>query len=255
MATYNKRGGKPRTKEEKDENFEENSTTAGVFNTLDEGASRSEAFIEKNQKIIFGFIGVVAVAVLGYFLYQEYIQKPKEAEAMNDMFQAQSYWEEALTATAKDSLYNLSLNGGNGKYGFIDIIENYGGTDAANLANYYAGTAYLNTKQYQKAIEHLDNFSSDDETVAPIAKGAIGDAFVQLNQKEEALKYYEEAASMRENEFTTPRFLLKAGYIAMDLGNTDAALKHFKKINEEYPKSAEAVKATVYAAQAEAMKE
>src|SRR5690606_14620765 len=127
MATYNKRGGKPKNKAEKDAQIEEGSTTAEVFNTLDEGASKTEAWVEKNQKAILGFIIVVAVCVLGYFAYDQYIKGPKETEAMNEMFQAQSYWEQALTAPAKDSLYNLSLQGGEGKYGFIDIIDNYGG--------------------------------------------------------------------------------------------------------------------------------
>lgn len=39
MATYKKRGGKPRTKAEKQEEIEDNSATAEVFNTLDEGAN------------------------------------------------------------------------------------------------------------------------------------------------------------------------------------------------------------------------
>ncbi len=255
MATYNKRGGKKKTQAEKDAHLEEHSTTAEVFNTLDEGASKTEAWVEKNQKWILGFIGVAAVLVLGYFAYNEYVQKPKEVEAMNEMFQAQSYFEQALSAPAKDSLFNLALNGGEGKYGFLDIIDSYSGTNAANIANYYAGMALLNTNKYQDAIEKLDNFSSGDEMLAPLAKGAIGDAFVQLNQSEEALKYYEEAASMRENEFTTPRFLLKAGITAMNLGKTDNALKHFKKIEDDYSTSPEATKATVFAAQAEAMKQ
>ena len=110
MATYKKRGGKPRTKAEKDQNIEDGSTTAEVFNTLDEGASRTEAWVEKNQKYILGLIGVVAICVLGYLAYEQFIQKPKEIEATNEMFQAQTYFEQALTAPAKDSLFNLSLN-------------------------------------------------------------------------------------------------------------------------------------------------
>lgn len=254
MATYKKRGGKPRTKVEKEEQLEDGSTTAEVFNTLDEGASKTEAWIEKNQKGILGFIIVVAVCVLGYFAYDQYIKAPKEAEAMNELFQAQNYWEQALTAPAKDSLYNLSLQGGEGKYGFIDIIENYSGTKAANLAHYYAGMAYLNTNKYQDAIAQLDKFSSKDDVLAPLAKGAIGDAFAQLNQNEEALKYYEEAAKMRSNEFTTPRFLLKAGIVAIALNQNDKALKHFKQIADEYPNSTEAAKAEIYTGRAEAMK-
>lgn len=254
MASYKKRGGKPRTKADKQVELEKDSTTAEVFNTLDEGASRTEAWIEKNQKAILGVIVVVAVCVLGYFVYQQYVQGPKEVEATNEMFQAQEYWEQALTAQAKDSLYNLSLQGGNGKYGFIDIIDNYSGTDAANLAHYYAGMAYLNTNKYQEAIKHLDKFKSKDDVLAPLAKGAIGDAFAQLNQNEDALKYYEEAAKMRENEFTTPRFLMKAGIVAMALNQNDKALKHFDKISKDYPNSTEATKADIYTGRVDAMK-
>lgn len=253
MATYKKRGGKPKTKADKQAQLEENSTTAEVFNTLDQGASKTEAWIEKNQKPLLIFIILVAVGVVGYFAYDRYIKAPKETEAMNEMFQAQSYWEQALTAPAKDSLYNLSLQGGEGKYGFLDIIDNYGGTKAANLAHYYAGMAYLNTNKYQEAIAQLDKFKSDDEILAPLAKGAIGDAFAQLNQNEDALKYYEEAANMRTNEFTTPRFLLKAGIAAMAVNKTDKATAHFKKIVDDYPKSLEATKAEIYTGRAEAM--
>ena len=96
MATYKKRGGKPRTKAEKDQNIEEGSTTAEVFKTLDEGASKTEAWVEKNQKYILGIIGVVAICVLGYLAFQEFIQKPKEIEATNEMYQAQTYFEQAL---------------------------------------------------------------------------------------------------------------------------------------------------------------
>lgn len=253
MATYKKRAGKPRTKAEKDAEIEDNSTTAEVFRSLDEGASKTEAWVEKNQKILIGVIAVVAIGVLGYFAYHQYIQKPREVEAMNEMFQAQNYWEQALTAPAKDSLFNLSLQGGEGKYGFLDIIDSYSGTDAANLAHYYAGMAYLNLNNYQEAIAQLDKFSSKDEILAPLAKGAIGDAFAQLNQNEDALKYYEEAAKMRSNDFTTPRFLLKAGIVAMALNKNDKALKHFEKIKEDYSKSPEATKAEIYIGRAQAM--
>ncbi|PHS66732.1 MAG: hypothetical protein COB12_05880 [Flavobacterium sp.] len=254
MATYKKRGGKPRTQAEKMDHIEDESTTAEVFSTLDEGASRTEAWVEKNQKAILIFVGVIAISVLGYLGFQNFIQEPKEAEATNEMFQAQSYYEQALTATSKDSLFNLSLTGGEGKFGFLDIIDNYGGTNAANLSKYYAGIAYLNTGKYQEAIEYLDAFKADDMNVAPIAKGAIGDAFAQLDQQEEALKYYEKAASMSKSELTAPRFLLKAGITALGLGKKTVALKHFKAITVNYPKSPEATKATLYEGKAEAVK-
>lgn len=240
MATYNKRGYKPKTKEDKAHNIETGSTTAEVFNTLDTTATKTEAFVEKNQKLILAAIGVIAAVVLGYLSYNEFVAKPKQTNAMNDMFQAQKYFNEAVAATTqKDSLFNLALNGGEGKYGMLDIISEYSGTPAANLANYYAGTAYLKLKDYKNAIQYLSNFSSDDEVLAPLAKGNIGDSFVQLNQLDDALDYYDQAANMRDNTYTTPMYLYKAGTVALDLGKADKALTYFETIKEKYPEASE----------------
>ncbi len=252
MATYKKKY-KAKTKAEKEHNIEEGSTTAEVFNTLDETASKTEAFVEKNQKYIFIIIAVVALVVLGSLGYKEYIAKPKQLNAMNDMFQAQKYFDQAVNGVAKDSLFNLALNGGEGKFGMLDIISEYSGTPSANLASYYAGTAYLKLKDYKNAVEHLSNFKSDDEVLAALAKGNIGDAFVQLNQKEDALSYYEQAAEMRSNEYTTPMYLHKAGTIALDLGKADKALTYFKRIKADYPTSTEAANVDVFIGKAQVL--
>lgn len=240
MATYKKRGYKPKNKVDKVEAIEENSTTAEVFNTLDEGASKTEEWVIKNQKYIFGIVGLAAVIILGYLGYNKFIQEPKEAEAMNDMFQAQQYFDRAINEPQKDSLFTLSLNGGEGKFGMLDIVEEYKGTNAGNLANYYAGMAYLNLKDYQNAISYLSDFSSSDDILGPIAKGGIGDAFAQLNQLEDALEYYENAMNASNNSYTTPMYAFKAGTVAMQLEQYDKAERYFTLIKDEYSDANEA---------------
>ena len=255
MATYQKRGYKPKNKEEVEEQVQEESTTAEVFESLDEGASKTEAWVENNQKPIFIGIAVIVVAVLGYLAFEKFVQEPKELEASNEMYQAQNYFNEAVEGSvAKDSLFNLALTGGEGKYGFLDIIDNYGSTKAGNLAHYYAGMAYLNTGKYDKAVNYLENFSSEDEILAPLATGAIGDAFMQLEQPEEALGYYEKAAKMRTNDFTTPKFLLKAAITAIEVGEGAKAEEYLTTIEDEYADAPEAEKIAVYLGQAKALK-
>ncbi|MBT8304203.1 MAG: tetratricopeptide repeat protein [Bacteroidia bacterium] len=255
MATYKKRGYKPKSKSDREQDIADGSTTAEVFNTLDETASKTEEWVAKNQKYIFIIVGLAAVLILGYLGYKEYIVKPKQATAMNDMYQAQKYFNQAVSGAAKDSLYTLSLNGGEGKFGMLDIIEEYGGTDAGNLANYYAGMAYLNLKDYSNAITYLSDFKSSDQALGPIAKGGIGDAFIQLNQPEDALGYYEEATKMQTNDFTTPLYLLKAGTTALSLGQNDKALTYFNRIKEEYASSTEAANIDIFIGKAEAAKQ
>ena len=252
MATYKKRGYKAKTKEEKEEVLEQHSTTAEVFNTLDDKASKTEEWAVRNQNYIMIAVGAIAVVVLGYLGYNKFVAEPKASEAMNEMFQAQKYFDQAVNGTAKDSLYTLALNGGEGKFGFLDITNEYSGTPAANLANYYAGMAYLNLKDYQNAVKYLSEFSSDDVMLGPIAKGGIGDAFVQLNQPEDALGYYEEAANMNTNDYTTPMYLFKAANVAMKLGKTEKALENYKRIKDEFSTSSEASNIDVFIGRAEA---
>jgi tetratricopeptide (TPR) repeat protein len=249
MATYNKRGYRtPKEKEEKvDANLiedtivdEKDSTTAGVFNSLDETASKTEDWIAKNQKYIFGVVAAITLITVSYVLYTNFIAEPKEEDAAEQMFVAQQNFQKATDGTKSDSLYNLALKGSEGKFGFVDIADKYSGTDAGNLANYYAGMAYLNTGKYSEAITYLEKFSSKDMVLSTLAIGAIGDAYSQKNQAKEALTYYVKAAEMNKNEFTTPRFLLKAGQTALTLGNKEEALKYFTEIKEKYEATPEA---------------
>ena len=142
-------------------------------------------------------------------------------------------------------MYKLSLNGSEGKFGFLKIADEYSGTDAGNLANYYAGIAYLNTGKYTEAIDYLSKFKSDDIVLGALAKGAIGDAYSQKNQPKEALENYLKAAESNKNDFTTPRFLLKAGKTALTLGNKSDALKYFTDIKENYEATPEAASVDV----------
>ena len=72
-----------------------------------------------------------------------------------------------------------------------------------------------------------------------LAQGAIGDAFSQKNQPKEALEFYAKAAKMNPNDFTTPRYLLKAGQTALALGNKAEALTYFTELKEKYENTAE----------------
>ena len=247
MATYNKRGYKaPKEKEVKDDAVrttvidEKDSTTAEVFSKLDQTASMTEDWVAKNQKIIIGLVAAAAIFTIGYLGYQRFVAAPQQEEAANEMFLAQQNFQKATDGVASDSLYKLSLNGSEGKFGFLKIADEYSGTDAGNLANYYAGIAYLNTGKFTEAIEYLNKFKSNDIVLGALAKGAIGDAYSEKNEPKEALDNYVKAANMNKNDFTTPRFLLKAGKTALALGNKADALKYFTDIKDNYDGSPEA---------------
>ena len=240
MATYKKRGAKKSITPSKENEAFQESTTAEVFETLDTTANKTEEWVVRYQNIILSFIGLVAIGVLGYLGYTNFIIKPKAREAVSELNQAQYYFELAVNSVNSDSLYRRALVGGEGKYGFLDIIENYKGTPAAKLATYSAGMAYLNLNEYENAITYLDKFSADDILLSALAKGAIGDAYAQLGQIEDAYAYYLEASQISENMYSTPKYLYKAAMLGAQNGKIKQAISFLERIEKEYPKAEEA---------------
>ena len=133
----------------------------------------------------------------------------------------------------------------------LDMIDEYGGTNAANLAAYYSGMIYLKMNDYQNSIKYLSEFSSDDMILGSLATGSIGDAFAELNQFEDAYEYYVKA-SKNNNSYTSPIYLFKAGLIAMKLEKFKKAEGYFSSIKSDYSKSAEAKNIDAYISKARA---
>ena len=240
MATYKKRGAKKSITPSKENDAVQESTTAEVFETLDTTANKTEEWVVRYQNVILSFIGFVAIGVLGYLGYTNFIIRPKAREAVSELNQAQYYFELAVNSVNSDSLYRRALVGGEGKYGFLDIIENYKGTPAAKLATYSAGMAYLNLNEYENAITYLDKFSADDILLSALAKGATGDAYAQLGQIEDAYSYYLEASQVSENMYSTPKYLYKAAMLGAENGKIKQAISFLERIEKEYPKAEEA---------------
>jgi tetratricopeptide (TPR) repeat protein len=219
--------------------------TEGGIVAVEEALSKTEKFIERNQKILTIVIGAIVVVVLVFFAFKRFYMAPKEKEATEQMFIAERYFE-------SDSL-NLALNGDGMYPGFLDIIDDYGMTKGANLSKYYAGICYLKMGNFEEAIDYLKSFKGKDHILGPMAKGGIGDAYMELNQPGKAAAYYTEAAEIKENEFTTPLFLLKAGWAYEVMKDYGQAMKVYERIKYDFPSSMEAREIDKYIARSKSL--
>jgi tetratricopeptide (TPR) repeat protein len=75
--------------------------------------------------------------------------------------------------------------------------------------------------------------------IAPMARGCIGDAYMQLGNIDKAASYYMKAADYTDNDFTTPLHLKKAALAYEKLEKYDDALKNYERIKTDYFKSFE----------------
>lgn len=214
-----------------------------VIVDVQEVYSKTETFVEENKNVLSIVVAAIAVLVGGYFAYQSFYLKPLQIEAQEEMFMAEKYF-------AQDSM-NLAIYGDGAYPGFLEIVDQYGSTKAGNLANYYLGIAYLRTGQFEAAIASLKDFDSEDVMVGNVALGAMGDSYMELGDYKKAASQYVEAAERKENNFTSPLYLMKAAQTYELLGDYSKAVELYNEIKEEYKDSPQASEVDKMIARAE----
>lgn len=204
-----------------------------------DAAVKSEAFFEKNKKVISGAIIAIIIVVAGVLCYNQFIGGPREQKASTALARGQEYFNA--------DQFDKALNGdGAGYAGFVKIADDYSSTDAGNLANLYAGLCYANLNKWNEAAKYLDAFDTEgDQMVSPAAVAALGDAYAHLNQLDKAVDCFKKAADKADskskegaNNSLSPTFLVKAGEILESQNKKDEALEIYKKVKKDYVNSA-----------------
>ena len=205
--------------------------------------TRSEDFIEKNQKTIITVIIVILVVILAIFGLRKWYFQPRETRAAEEMFAAEQWFAQGD--------YEKALNGNDTYRGFLGVIDSYGSTKAGNLAKYYAGISNLRLGNYDEAVKWLGKYNGKDTFTRPLAEMAKGDAEMELGNTEKAVSLYLKAAKMENNYITTPSALFKAGMGYLMLGNNNKALDCFQQVKKNYPEATEWQEIDKYIALAE----
>lgn len=211
---------------------------------LAERLSHTDDFVKKNKSILLGVFAAIAAIVVAGFLYYNH-RTTQNQEAQEAMFQAVYYFE-------ADSL-NKALNGDGQYKGFTAIADEYSGTDAGNLANFYAGVSLLKTGKFAEAQQHLEEFESEDYLLQARAYSLIGDALSEQGKNKEAAEQYMKAANHNANPFFSPQYIMKAGIAYEADNNFKAAAEAYDKIVKDYVTAAELNDAKKYKARAEAL--
>ncbi len=221
-----------------------NTENTGSSENFGLGFTSAELFFENNKKVITMVGGGILAIVVLFFGYTKLIVAPKEKEAQSQIFVAEKYF-------TQDS-FNLALKGDGNYMGFVDIADEYSVTKTGKLACYYAGISYLRLGEFQNAIDYLKKFNAGDKMIQPIAYGSMGDAFLELNEDDQAIKYYKKAANYSKNDYTRPLYLFKLAMVYDKTSDAASALEAYKKIKYEYPFSMQSRYAEKYIARAEA---
>ena len=185
--------------------------------------NKTEMFFEKNSKSMIIALLALFVLAAAIFGYRQLISQPRERKAAEMIAQAQYRFESTTPE------YQLALEGDANGPGFLDVIDQYGSTRAGNLAKHYAGICYLRLGDLDNAAAYLAKYKPAKGIPAEIVNaqniGLQGDIAVEKGDYAAAIKLFEKAAKVSDNNLTAPMYLRKAALASQCHGQQRAGAR------------------------------
>lgn len=203
---------------------------ANQVNEIDQTVAASKDFVEKHQKsIIYGGGALIIIVIVALLMHQFYFA-PREQKAAEEMYAAETSF--------RSGEWDKALNGDGESLGFLDIIDNYGGTKSGNLARLYTGLCYVQKGDAQTAIGYLEDYDAcGDEMVSNAAMGALGNCYAEVGDNLKGAKMLVKAAKKADNNTLSPGYYLQAGQLYAAEGEKEKAMECYMKVKTEYSQS------------------
>lgn len=190
--------------------------------------ARALDFFDRQRKLVYGIIAgivVVVLLVVGYVLYQNR-QQERAVELLGSVVQLYEQGQ-----------YNEALNGVEGTTGLLEIADDFGGTDAGNLAAFYAADALFRLGEYDRSLEYFRAYDPDKSLIGASAIAGQAAIYEIKGDYKRAGDLYRRAALFFENELRSPEYLLQAGRAYEQAGAYGDAQKAYDEIVDRFPDS------------------
>jgi tetratricopeptide (TPR) repeat protein len=206
--------------------------------------NKVRSFYDVNKKYIsYGITALVLIIIASYVYMRN--RNANGEKAATELGKVYSIYD----AGANDARqYKVAIEGqpGRGIMGLKAIAENYGGTEAGELARFYLANSYYNTGMVDEALREFEKFSGGEKLVKASAVAGEAACYESKGKYSDAGSYYEKAAGMVSTNPSAPDYFASAARCYAKAGDKDKALNVYQRLKKEYPTSQEARDAERY---------
>jgi tetratricopeptide (TPR) repeat protein len=186
------------------------------------------SFYEENKKNAGIVVGVVALLVVGSLIYTK--NRAENNEKANAEFgKVYSFYDNGQYQIAIDGVTERGI------VGLKSIVENYGGTDAGNLARFYLASAYYQSGRYDEALKQFEDFSASEQMMTVSRLTGIACSYEAKGEYEKAAEHFEKAALSYPKDVDAAANLNHAADNYALAGKKERALDLYKKLKKDYP--------------------
>lgn len=192
--------------------------------TLEDSLSKTEVILEENKDLISKVVIGIAILILGFFMYNNWVVEPAEAAAFDEIWPAQKLFEQDSVAKAIEE--------------FEYLADEHSGTTAGNLSNLYLGISLLKDEKFEDALTAFESFEAAGKLFPGLKVGLIGDCHSELGNVDEAVANYKKAAKLLDSKSVSPFYLKKAGILLEQNEDSAGAVEIYESAMKNYLKDA-----------------
>jgi tetratricopeptide (TPR) repeat protein len=188
----------------------------------------------------FQTIGLALILIVGGAIYWFQFYLPgQEKEAEVKFAKLWHYFKtDSLDVVLKGDKANKIMSA-------VELSSKYSFTKKGKEAHLMAGLSFLKKGEYQKALDHLDNFSGGDAILGPSTIAAKAACYSGLGKLDKAADLYEKAAKLGDNEYTSSYYQKAAVHYEL-VKDYSSALSCYETLDSKFAATREGQEAEKY---------
>ena len=208
---------------------------------------QATTFYYENKKYVSYGLTALIVIIIGVVIFVNN-RRANDEKASIELGKVFSIYDAGSTDANQ---YKIAINGQPERniMGLKSIVENYGGSEAGELARLYLANAYRYTGQYDEAVKQYESFSGGSNLIKASVHAGLAATYEAKNEYGKAAAEFERAASMSSAPYIIPEYLNAAARSYGLAGEKEKAVTLFKRLKKEYPTSTYAREADRYISQ------
>lgn len=195
-------------------------------------ATRTIAFFNKYQNLIYGVLIALLLIVFGVVAANKFYFQPKNERGTLALLPSITLYTEGVQANDTAKLMT-ALEGDAATDGFESIVSGYKMTKIGNTAKYFVGMTYFALGDKDAALESLSSFKKRDNVYWYAAQMTMGDIYDDLGNEAKAISYYQKAIK-GNNDYYAPVALFKLGQMYERSEKWADAYKCYNRIKKEF---------------------
>jgi tetratricopeptide (TPR) repeat protein len=185
------------------------------------------SFYEKNKRSISMGITALVVVVIAAVVYIKNRSENNE-KALTQLGSVYQFFDNGQYQSAIDGVPERNIAG------LRSIVENYGNSNAGDIAKFYLASAYYQVGNYDDALKYFEDCSPSDELLSVSRISGIAACYEAKGMHREAAGYFEKAATKSAKDVNVAENLNNAARNYAQAGDKEKALELYKRLKKNY---------------------